>query len=489
MYPVLALRQANISYVNMPVTIRSLSLTLLVTVLLWLLLRWVVKDWHKAGVLTAAGTVLFYSYGHVFLWALEKSFGPLRHRSLMIIFVLLLSALTLIIIKLKDLNGLVHFLNITSFLLISFLLIQSAFYVFQTWQAAKITPKNSEPGIVFNSEELLPDIYLIILDAHTRSDVLLERYDFDNSDFVTSLESMGFYVAGCSQSNYPGTNFSLISTMNMDYFYNIFDEVQAIPPLYNSAVSSTLRDLGYTVVAFENRASGHFDLLEDVHLSRNFTVYKNIDVGGGINEFESMLIETSLLRIFVDMPQLLPNFISGDIKDIEFFEHYQQTTYILEKLKNLSDISGPKFVLAHIMTPHDPYVFSPDGSYQPSGGKGPIVGYRNNVQFIDNFLPETLKEIIRNSEIPPVIIVQGDHGPTGKNTRPEDRMSILNAYYVNERAKESLYPTITPINSFRLIFNAYFDTEYPLREDHSYFVWNKDQMLDQNNEIINTCQP
>jgi uncharacterized membrane protein YozB (DUF420 family) len=488
-YPVLALQQANISYVNASVIMRALGLTLLFSSLVWLLLRWVLKDWHKAGILTASAFLLFFAYGHVFLWGLDQPFGPLRHSQITISFVLIMTILAFFIIRKKNAAPIERFLNITSLVLLTFIVVQSAVYAFQVWKAAAIASRNTQKEVISGSTEDLPDIYLIVLDAHTRSDILLEKYDFDNSEFITGLESMGFYVADCSQSNYPGTNFSLISMMNLDYLYNLFDEIQVIPALKNSVVSETLREQGYKVVAFENRASGHYDLLEDVHLSRNQTVLANFDLGGGINEFESMLIETSFLRIFVDMPQLLPNFIAGDVKDAEFYEHYLQTFFILEELKNLPATPGPKLVMAHILTPHDPYIFAPDGSYQPSGAKGAIVGYRNNVTFIDNFLPDTIEAIINNSDRPPIIIIQGDHGPTGDKIHPEERMSILNAYYVPERAKENLYPTITPINSFRVILNEVFNTQYPLIEDHSYYIWNTNQMLDQKNEVINTCQP
>jgi len=488
-YPILALRQANIEYVNTAVMIRSLALTIATTGFVWLVLRWFVGNWHKAGMITTLGMLMFYSYGHVYLWALEAPFGPLRHRTLLLIFLLTLVILTLFVIRQKDLRKISSFLNVTSVVLIGLVLFQTAAHAFQVRQAAVTARENRTSATISGVDQVLPDIYLIVLDAHTRSDVLIESYDFDNTKFIASLEQMGFFVAKCSQSNYPGTNFSIISLMNMDYFYNLFDEVQVLPGLKSSAVSDTLRGLGYTVIAFENRASGHFDLLEDIHLSRNPTVLEHIDIGGGINEFESMLIETSLLRIFVDMPQLLPEAVAGDVRDVEFYEHYLQTFYILEELKNVSSMQSPKFVMAHLMVPHDPFIFAPDGSYQPSGSLGPIVGYRNNVGFIDGTLPATLEAIIENSENPPVIVVMGDHGPTGDDVPPESRMAILNAYYVNDFAKEYLYPEITPINSFRVIFNAYLGARYPLLEDHSYYVWNKNQMLDRESEVVNLCQP
>jgi len=33
----------------------------------------------------------------------------------------------------------------------------------------------------------------------------------------------------------------------------------------------------------------------------------------------------------------------------------------------------------------------------------------------------------------------------------------------------SKYETITPVNSFRIVFNLYFDTDYELLKEESYF--------------------
>lgn len=488
LYPIFALRQANITYVKFSVTVRSIALAILLLGLVWFLLRLILRDWHKAGVLSTLGMMLFFSYGHVYIWAAERPFGPLRHRTMILICVLIAAAAAVFLIRRKPSKGLVRFLNITGLVMISLVLVQSAVYAIQVRQASSAARASRTQDGVAVVGELMPDIYLIIVDGYTRSDVLLESYGYDNSALLSSLEEMGFYVAACSQSNYPVTNLSLISMMNMDYFYNLFEEGQVIPSLRSSTVSETVRELGYTVVGFENWVEGHFDLLEDVHLSNKSANRAKLAVGGGINEFESMLIETSFLRIFVDMPQLLPKLILGDFDDLKFYEHYLQTEYILEELKNLPSMPGPKFVLAHILAPHAPYIFNQDGTYR-SPNQDAIAGYRDNVAYIDNFLPETIKAILDNSEVPPIIIIQGDHGPKGGDLTPEARLAILNAYYLEEEYRDTLYPTITPINSFRVIFNAYFEAHFPLLEDHSYFIRDSKDMLDQKNEITNLCQP
>src|SRR5690606_20516760 len=81
------------------------------------------------------------------------------------------------------------------------------------------------------------------------------------------------------------------------------------------------------------------------------------------------------------------------------------------------------------------------------------------------------------SEKPPVIIIQGDHGPGGrlKWKSPGDscyaeRTSILNAYYLPDGADALLFPNITPVNSFRVVLNAYFGADLEMLPGKSYFT-------------------
>ena len=65
-YPVLALLSYNISQVRYTAGIRPLIISVAAAALLFLLFRLVYRDWHRAAFATAAFTVLFYTYGHVF---------------------------------------------------------------------------------------------------------------------------------------------------------------------------------------------------------------------------------------------------------------------------------------------------------------------------------------------------------------------------------------------------------------------------------------
>jgi len=82
-------------------------------------------------------------------------------------------------------------------------------------------------------------------------------------------------------------------------------------------------------------------------------------------------------------------------------------------------------------------------------------------------LLELLPKMIASSPTPPIIILQGDHGSIG--SKPGTRTSIFNAYFLPDGAIRSLYPSISPANSFRVVFNQFFGGNYTLLEDVSYY--------------------
>jgi hypothetical protein len=141
-------------------------------------------------------------------------------------------------------------------------------------------------------------------------------------------------------------------------------------------------------------------------------------------------------------------------------------------LERLPSLPGPKFVFAHIVSPHLPFVFGPDGEWadtgkapgQQSDGNSFGTGYRDQVVYLNSRMEQILEHIIDASSPDPIIILQGDHGTSAGG----HRMRILNAYYLPEEGEEMLYKSISPVNSFRVVFNRYFGARYSILPDESY---------------------
>ena len=142
--------------------------------------------------------------------------------------------------------------------------------------------------------------------------------------------------------------------------------------------------------------------------------------------------------------------------------------------KDVHKITGPKFVFAHIQSPHPPYVFDASGKparTQSNDWNGKFIDeYLNQIAFINMSIRNVINKILIESKIPPIIIIQGDHGPTLFEAKENERniklrSSILNAYLLPEINNDLLYNSITPVNTFRVIFNHYFDAGYDLLKD------------------------
>ena len=133
-------------------------------------------------------------------------------------------------------------------------------------------------------------------------------------------------------------------------------------------------------------------------------------------------------------------------------------------MEKLPDLPGKKFVYAHLYITHQPFVFYPDGSFHPFLKQGDSA-YADQVLFAETRLLEVVKTILAKSEKPPIIIIQGDHSyPNGI-----ERVRIFNAYYLPDGGNENLYDTITPVNTFRVVFNTYFGGNYEILPDKSWY--------------------
>jgi hypothetical protein len=315
---------------------------------------------------------------------------------------------------------------------------------------------------------------------------LLENVKYDNSEFIGQIEDLGFYVAHCSQSNYAHTYLSMAATFNMQYLQDfpggiIVQGNESLLPSFirHNVVRDLLEKLGYTIVAFETGYSNLHWPDADVYLSppRSASLDDFFNIVK-INDFEAMLLQSSAAWTLVDlfdMPDRLHKFVPDLNSPKEIFRN--RTLYVLDQFRidRVPAIQGPKFVYTHLILPHFPYVFGQNGEeVKEETWDYSIEAYRNQLIYTNKRMLAIVKDLIKNAPRPSIIILQGDHG--FQHDPPNGRVAILNAYYFPEGGKQALYPTISPVNSFRVIFNQYFQGEYELLEDRTYFSYFREKL-------------
>jgi hypothetical protein len=156
----------------------------------------------------------------------------------------------------------------------------------------------------------------------------------------------------------------------------------------------------------------------------------------------------------------------------------------MEQIKQTGGRAGPIFLFAHILLPHEPYVFDADGrclSLAETDARDPKTGYVGQVLYANSALKDVLSSLLDRQGKKPIIILQADEGPFPERYRTSLRSwreadarelqmktGILNAYYFPDGDYSTLYDDITPVNSFRLVFNKFFGTKFEQLPDRIY---------------------
>jgi hypothetical protein len=489
-YPIVALLAHNIGEVGLFSALRSLFLTLIVSVItLWVFSK-VLGSCPRAALITTFLLLLVFLYGHVYN-LVEKTqvagFGIGRHRYLVVFWlILLVCGLWVILKKIKTPESWTRPLNVFGVLLFVFPLIQIITYQVNSITATRNANLSETKSLANHlsppARETLPDIYYIILDTYTRADTLQKAFSYDNSTFLSDMESRGFYIGSCSQSNYSYTEASLTSSLNMQYLDNLSTQLtpsnqsreDMLPFLQNNITFQTLQDLGYKLIAFQSGYGPTEFQNANIYLSPQSSAKANLFIGG-LNPFEAMLFRTTVGDLFLNL-HLFPPGLENTLFNSAYLLHRDRILFQFDKVEDIPSIAGPKITFVHILAPHNPFVFGPNGEVllrttpftlnndlDAIEHPAYIAGYVGQVRYLNKRTLEAVDTILIKSKNPPIIIIQGDHGSP---RTPGWNMAILNAYYFpDQQGRAMLYPSISPVNTFRVIINAYLGGSLDLLPD------------------------
>jgi hypothetical protein len=445
------------------------------TLAAWLLLRVFPGDRDAKGAVLALLVVGIFGYGHAkralqSVWPVETGYV------LAAAVVVLAGGVALVIVKRHWAFGLTPGINVFA----SCLMAMAAAQIFLPGSGrAPWSPPPRPAPEAGSSGHRHPNIFYVVVDGYARDDLLREVLGFDNRAFLDYLTERGFVVAASSRSNYGQTDRSIASSLNMRLLRP--DDPAPAVLIEHNEVFSVLRHHGYRCLAF---ASGY----------RTTEIEGADDILGtqdqGWSELEKVLFAMTPAPDAIRLLRL-PN-------PFRVFDEDAQRARILYTLAQLPEAAadpGPVFVFAHILAPHPPYVFGPQGQRRERDeyvGLGDEAGwhprhkedYVGQLTFLNAQLRMALDGILARSSEPPIVILQADHGSAFRLTAqgPEatgalaERFSVFNAILGPPEVKARWYAGITPVNTFRILFGAVFGTGDRPLTDRSF--WSFDGKTD-----------
>lgn len=458
------------------------------------LCRRLFKSDTKASIFSTLASVLFFTYGDALSLFSTIPYLSLDLRS-WIVFVLwcLMIILFYFVIKKtkRSLLSLQKFLLLSSIAAViipgiqigSYSIVQHIYPQVKSPmklpQASKTIPRNS-----------FPDIYYIMPEDYSSPEILKKYFSYDSSTFINALKERGFYIADKSTSNYPKTFLSLSSSLNMEYldylssYKNSTDQTVVAPLIENSIVMRFLKHQGYAYYqmgswwgpASYNRYAKENFILENEHLI-NF------------DEFAYTILDSTPISPF------LRNFFSRVMVGDSEEDKRNRILYQFKQLPEVARLPSPKFVFAHIIAPHGPYVFSKSCEFkgtQEAEETEVEENYVEQAECVNQKLLEAIDLIIKDSKRPPIIIIQSDEGApflnekltpydnwkTADKSLLKEKFPIFTAIYLPGASYDLLYPAITPVNIFRVVLNQYFGTTLPKLQDKNYIFMDMEHLYE-----------
>lgn len=319
------------------------------------------------------------------------------------------------------------------------------------------------------------DVFVIVLDEYASTQVLRDRFGYDNRPFEDSLRALGFRIPLGLRSNYANTIMSVGSLVNFAQTAGIAstagrDSHDYGPAAYlieHNRAARFLRSRGYKYVFFPSTwyAPTRYSTEADVE----FYPYRHFRVARRIYRSEFMLdfVNGTILN------RVLP--AMGDRSRV-YQDHVVRT---MTGVAALEPTRQPTFAFAHVLMPHVPYVVDrhcrPVVSVQRDEARA-----REQLACIDSLVLQTVTTILQRSRVAPIIVLQGDHGTQSLNVfasrtrlpsrlQAAERFQPFGAYYLPAGGGAAVPDSTSVVNVLRYVFAYYYGADLPPLPNTMYY--------------------
>jgi hypothetical protein len=477
---------AFFSFFPLDLVLLNLAITLVVTVLLYLVSLLLLRNKRKAAILSFWALLFLLSFGFLHDSLKKNIDNPflISYKFILPFSFIAFCGLWFFIRKRQSMfYRLFYFLNLLFILFIGYEIINAVTnYIAYTNNKhlldSRFTAYHNAKKINM-PDSLKPDIYFLVFDALPSSNAMQQAWRFDNSSLDSFLLKEKFYVAANSKSNYNLTVLSISSTLNMDYTPPV-DLYQDETKMYFKASASLLDN---SLLRYLNESG--YDIKQYQPVS-----FINKDWNGRLF-FPDMLYmnyfyQTFPGRVYRDLGWNFSRLKTKIIKKQDFSAYEKRNnhhrndllqTSLLVKNSCAMNKTKPQFVYAHYQLPHDPYIYDSTGNLKPVEKTITYTEEEQPAAFIQQvkFANKTIKQLvthIKKANKPnTIIMIEGDHG--FRNIYGQKGYMIydnFSSFYFPDKNYQTLYPGISPVNGFRVVLNIFFDAKLPLLKDSSIFI-------------------
>ncbi|HEX6534850.1 MAG TPA: sulfatase-like hydrolase/transferase [Gemmatimonadaceae bacterium] len=512
-FPVLGVAARNPGYYHVSDALIlagiAAAATLIVFAGLWLVLRLRLPAARAADVAAFATLVVvgaFYSYKPLALAGDYIRLNPRMGPALVVAGLVALVAAVLLAVRLRvhrrlpSMADVSRFLTLTGSLVVVGALLQLAYHGITATLAirrsalvrelarpvpARRVASRGEPGAPpAVGGEPKRDVYVFVLDEFADTDVLRERFGFDNRPFEDSLRALGFTVPSSVRSNYANTLMSVSSFLNFAHTAPLADVMSAksndFGPgawlISHNRTERFLKRRGYTVVFF--RSSWYGPTQYNDGADERFDLDPGFHPGWDLQRSEIAAYLAAVTPV---------RFIMGHLPTAQEV-HARDVARTFAAVAEMPRDPRPTFSLAHVLSPHIPYIETADCKPLPRGatlwrddspaGRAALA---NQMRCVDHQVLTTVRALITRSDPKPIIILQGDHGtqslgifesrklPTTAQAR--ERFQAFGAYYLPDGGAAVMPDSLTIVNVMRYVLGYYFHADLPPLPDTMYYSY------------------
>ena len=318
------------------------------------------------------------------------------------------------------------------------------------------------------------DIYLIVLDEYANAETTARLFGFDNHRFLDSLRQLGFVIPAV-HSNYVHTALSLPSMLNSSQLAGLSGELGSAAKdvsvlhylVENNRTVAFVKSRGYRFVFFPSQwwlATQHNEHADsEAHVWTGLHPLRDLSR----SHLRRTLREGSILDLL--RPEAAWN-VYGD--------HSLRT---LAAIAHVPKTRGPVFVFAHLLIPHLPFVVDRECRPLTRGTrKGEGALYVGQVECVNRKVLELVTTLLRDSAVPPVILIQGDHGTKTLNfdkaasaepiplDAARERFGAFGAYHLPDHGAEAFGDSVTIVNVLGNVLRFYLGADLPRQPDDMY---------------------